>query len=144
MGCDLDGNAMVQIAAFCHGANFFRDDLEYIRFIEDESKANPNIGAFASESFLPIGMLSDGELPPATARVSGHVLEARRETNVATGLSFWAMLVKTVGMTLDVVADDEQLEGEPAVGGVLAGSCWLSAVPAEGGGSRRLDLEIVA
>ena len=131
MACDLDGNALVQIAAFTHGGQCFADDAAYDDFIQQEAAENPAL-AFGVESFLPIGLLSDGQLPPATCRISGRILEVRRQTNAATDREFWALLVKTVGMTVDIVGDDEQLTGEPVVGGIVAGSFWLSAVPAEG------------
>ncbi len=143
MGCDLDGNAEVQIAAFCHGGSIFMDDDDYARHVALDAKDNPNL-AFAVDSFLPIGLLSDGELPPATARVSGRIMESEQRVNDATGRRFWAMLVRTVGMTLDVVAADEQLDGDAAAGGIFAGSCWLSAVPVEGHGIGGPKIEIVA
>ncbi len=131
MACDLDGNALVQIAAFCHGGETFDSIEAYDAAVAEDAKDNPHLN-FAAESFLPIGLMSDGELPPATARISGTILEVRRLTNRWTQRPYWAVLVKTVGMTVDVVADDDQLTGEPIVGGIVAGSFWLSAMPADG------------
>jgi hypothetical protein len=129
MACDYDGNALVQVAAFCHGGEVFADEADYAAA---QREAHPEL-SFEIESFIPIGMFDvDGAIPPATARLSGRVLEADRLTNPATGRHFWAVLVKTFGMTVDVVADDEQLTGRPEPGSVLAGSFWLSAVPADG------------
>ena len=129
MACDLDGNALVQIAAFCHGGEAFASDADYL---DAQARAEDNL-RFGVESFIPIGLFDrEGRLPPATARLSGRVLEAERLTNPATGRPFWAALVKTFGMTVDVVADAEQMEGEPSAGGVVAGSFWLSALPADG------------
>ena len=132
MGCDYDGNALVQVAAFAHGAEAYPSVESYLTAMEAVNEENPDL-AFEVESFLPIGYFDpDGQIPPATARLSGIILEASRVKNPATGREFHAVLVKTVGMTVDVVADDEQLSGEPAPGGVLAGAFWLSALPAEG------------
>lgn len=132
MACDYEGNALVQVAAFTHGAAAFPDVESYRAAQEEIERENPEL-AFDVQSFLPIGYFDpDGKIPPATARVSGIILEAQRLTNPITGRPFHAVLVKTVGMTVDVVADDEQLEGEPKPGGVLSGAFWLSALPAEG------------
>lgn len=129
MACDYDGNALVQVAAFTHGAEVFEDADAYFEAME---QIQPGVN-FEIESFLPIGIFDEsGEMPPATARFSGHVLEATRLKNPATDREFWAILVKTVGMTVDVVADDEQLSGTPRPGMILAGSFWLSALPADG------------
>ena len=132
MACDYEGNALVQPTAFTHGAEVFDSVADYLAYQRQVHADRPEL-AFAVESFLPIGLLGEGQgLPPATARLSGIILEADRVTNPATGRSFHAVLVKTVGMTVDVVADDEQLTGEPKPGKVLAGSFWMSALPAEG------------
>ena len=129
MGCDYDGNAVVQVCAFCHGGEAFATEAEY----EAAQHENENQMAFAVESFLPIGLFdTEGEMPPSTARLSGHVLEVERVTNRATNRAFWAVLVKTVGMTVDLVADEEQLTGTPVVGGVVTGSVYLSALPVDG------------
>ena len=130
MACDYDGNALVQVAAFTHGAEVFDTAESYNAAMKEIS---PDGMRFDVEAFLPIGVLdANGEFPPATCRLSGHILEVQRLTNSATNQAFWAILVKTVGMTVDVVADDDQLTGTPEPGGILAGSFWLSAVPAEG------------
>lgn len=132
MACDYDGNALVQVAAFAHGAEAFPDVASYRLAQAELERENPEL-SFAVESFLPIGYFDpDGQIPPATARLSGIILEARRLTNPATGREFNSALVKTVGMTVDVVADDNQLHGEPVPGGVLSGAFWMSALPAEG------------
>lgn len=132
MACDYEGNALVQVAAFAHGAEAFPDVPAYRAAQAVIERENPDL-AFDVQSFLPIGYFDpDGKIPPSTARLSGIILEAHRPTNPATGRQFHAVLVKTVGMTVDVVADDEQLGGTPQPGGVLSGAFWLSALPAEG------------
>ena len=132
MACDYDGNALVQVAAFAHGAEAFPDVEAYRAAQAELEQENPDL-SFAVESFLPIGYFDpDGQIPPATARLSGIILEAKRVTNPATGREFNTALVKTVGMTVDVVADDNQLAGVPVPGGVLSGAFWMSALPAEG------------
>jgi hypothetical protein len=132
MGCDYDGNAVVQVCAFCHGGEVF-DNAEAYFTAQSETEAEEAAMSFDVESFLPIGLFDEeGKIPPATARVSGRILEVQRVRNPMTDQPFWAVLVKTVGMTIDVVADDEQLTGEPQVGGVLVGSVYLSALPVDG------------
>ncbi len=122
----------MQVAAFAHGAEAFPDVEAYRAAQAELEQENPDL-SFAVESFLPIGYFDpDGQIPPATARLSGIILEAKRVTNPATGREFNTALVKTVGMTVDVVADDNQLAGVPVPGGVLSGAFWMSALPAEG------------
>lgn len=132
MACDYDGNALIQPTAFTHGAEVFESVEAYHAHQLDLHSEDQTL-AFAVESFLPIGLFDpEGQVPPAAARLSGIVLESRQIVNPATQRMFHACLVKTVGMTVDIVADPDQLTGTPAPGAVLAGSFWMSALPAEG------------
>lgn len=65
--------------------------------------------------------------PTAQALCGGHVLKVEMRTNPATDLTYCAMLVKTHGGTIDMVADPDTFRGKPVVGGIVQASCWLSA-----------------
>lgn len=112
---------MVQIAAFAHELAAFASDEA---FSESQGEIK-----FAPESFVPAGLFSNGDelaKPSATAVFTGHILEINRLTNPETGAPFYHLLVRTLGGTVDVVADPEIVQGEPDVGGVVNGSFWLS------------------
>ena len=135
MACDYEGYGLVQVAALCRGADVYADAEAYFEAMD---RLRPGV-SFAVESFLPVGLLEpDGGLPPAAATLSGRVLEARRIENPAGGRAFWWALVKTVGMTVDLVAGDGQIAGEPRPGAIVSGSFELSALPADG--PRRADV----
>lgn len=87
--------------------------------------------AFASKSFVPIGMFSttgDGgkvETPSSYAALTGHVVEARKLENEATGHAFHWLSVEGVGAPIDIVADPEIVQGEIAAGSTVEVICLL-------------------
>lgn len=129
LACDYDGNALVQVTAFTQAATVFDDE----QALADALHAvDPDMN-LAAESLLPIGILHDDPATPlCAARLSGIVLEFDTVENPATKQRFHTALVKTCGMTVDLVASDEQLAGELAVGKLVAGTVILSAIPAAG------------
>ena len=65
MACDYDGNALVQPTAFTHGAEVFETVEDYVAYQKQQlARDDPEL-AFAVESFLPIGLLGEGEAPTA-------------------------------------------------------------------------------
>jgi len=67
-----------------------------------------------------------GSLTSADALFTGRVREARSLSNAVTGARFHWMLVDTLRLTIDVVADPEVLCELPAPGSIVSGSLWLS------------------
>lgn len=116
----------LQVAAFAH----------QLVCAPDEDSFRPQEGLWGPEAFIPTGVvevrgirrkprLRDRPIPEAM--LSGRVERAGRARNPATEREFWALSVRTLGGTLDVVADPEVVEGEPAEGAVVQGEFWLSA-----------------
>lgn len=81
--------------------------------------------AFAAKSFVPIGMFAaaDGEgakEPPSSyAALTGRVTETRMLDNEATLRRFRWLSVETLGMSIDIVADPEIVQGEIAAGATV-------------------------
>jgi hypothetical protein len=127
--------ATMQIAAFARTLTCWPDDAAYTaqeeaRWSSREGPEDRPVKGFAAESFIPSGMFaldpSKPHTPKAEAIFTGHVLDTRVLVNGLTGRSFRHALVRTLGGESDVVADPEVVKGEPAVGGVVQGSFWLS------------------
>jgi hypothetical protein len=123
----LPAGAVLQVAAFAHSLDWWPDDTSYEAAQRERWEGKPG---FAAESFIPSGLfLPGGEPrdPVAEAIFTGHVEEAEVPRNPATEAPFHRLLVRTLGGTIDVVADPTIVNGEPVVGGVVQGSFWLSA-----------------
>ena len=111
----------MQVAAFAHDLACFVNDEA---FSDSQGEVK-----FAPESFITTGLFSVTEepvTPTAMGMFAGHVEEAHLLKNPETGASFYHLVVRTLGGTVDVVADPESIEGRPTVGGVVQGSFWLS------------------
>ncbi len=111
--------------------------LQIAAFVEKELRCYMSDGAYhsvrgrsaaPSEVFEPTWDQGDspGE-PSAQALCGGRVVSVEMKTNPATDLPFYALLVKTRGGTIDMVADPETLRGRPVEGGIVQANCWLSA-----------------
>lgn len=88
--------------------------------------------AFASKSFVPIGMFSasandgDDKQPPSSyAALTGRVIEARMMENEATGRSFQWLSVSSLEIPIDIVADPDVIVGDIAVGSTIEVICFL-------------------
>lgn len=81
----------------------------------------------AAESFFSDGLFGDPAAAEPLALLSGTVLGGRTATVDATGQTFHAVRVRTVGMEVDVclAADDHPAAPEP--GAVLAGTVYVVA-----------------
>lgn len=105
----------LQIAAFAHELKCFLDESAY----ETALAGQPHL---ASEALIPTGLFSpkgDLVVERAQALFTGRVLEAVLHTNPTSGNTFHALLVRTLGGTVDVVADQPLLTGEPVQGGIV-------------------------
>ncbi len=136
--------AQAQIAAFPHDLSVFASEDQFAAV-----QANEQV-KFAPESFFASGLFSaSGETggqtvfhdpsaaefeAPARAFFTGRVLSAERRVNAVTGQAFLAALVKTVGGTVDVVADENLLDRGLSRGSIVQGEFWLCARLIEGNG----------
>lgn len=113
--------ATVQLAAFAHEMTCFADEAEF----DESQQGTPR---FAPTFFIPSGLFTgDSPEPPrAMALFAGHVERSELRTNPASGHPFHCLSVQTMGGVLDVVADPAIVEKEPAAGGIVRGSFWLS------------------
>ncbi|MBX2806081.1 MAG: hypothetical protein KTR19_08920 [Hyphomicrobiales bacterium] len=129
--------AEAQIAAFPHQLTIFADEAAF-----DAAQAREEV-KFAPESLFASGLFAQGEgeqgsmvfrdpnaedfNAPAHAFVTGRVLSLVKRQNSVTGQSFYTTLIKTLGGTIDLVADESQISGELAPGAIIQGECWLCA-----------------
>jgi hypothetical protein len=120
---DLPSVQTAHVVAFAHEIQAFESPEAFDRSQPEERK-------FASQFFIPSGLFQPGggetDPPAALAVFAGHVLQADRRTNPATGRDFYWALVASHGGSYDVVADPSLLEEPPVVGGVIQGQFWLS------------------
>jgi hypothetical protein len=136
--------AHAQIAAFTHELVVFpNEDAFKAAQVEERVK-------FAPESFFASGLFSssaeagghavfhdpsaDEFDAPSRAFFTGRVLSAKRRTNSVTGQTFHTALVKTLGGTIDIVADDAQVQDELRPDAIVQGEFWLCARLIEGNG----------
>ncbi len=140
--CPILANA--QIAAFPHDLVVFPDEATFT-----QSQAHQSV-KFAPESFFASGLFSgpgegaaqavfhdpneDRFEAASRAFFTGRVLEAVTRRNSVTGQEFYSALVKTLGGTLDVVADKTQLRAELKPGNIIQGEFWLCGRLIEGNG----------
>ncbi len=136
--------AQAQIAAFTHELSVFPNEQA---FAATQSREQVK---FAPESFFASGLFSPSEEPggqavfhdpssedfdaPSRAFFTGRILTAERRTNSVTSQSFQTALVKTLGGTIAVVADDSQIQGEFRPDSIIQGEFWLCARLIEGDG----------
>jgi hypothetical protein len=136
--------AEAQIAAFPHDIMVFPNEDEFARAQIGEKVQ------FTPESFFASGLFSsagaaggaatfhdpsaDEFNAPSRAFFTARVLSVEERRNSVTGQVFNAALVKTLGGTIDVVADRRQVHSELAPGCVVQGEFWLCARLIEGNG----------
>lgn len=136
--------AQAQIAAFPHEISVFPSENAFTA-----SQAGEKV-KFAPESFFASGLFSSsGEAggqavfhdpsaeefnAPSRAFFTGRILSAERRMNSVNGQSFLAALVKTLGGTIDIVADERQIGPGLHPGNIVQGEFWLCARLIEGNG----------
>lgn len=91
---------------------------------EREDRADKPL-RMASDSFLSYSVFGPAEEAQPYARLFGTVLRADRRTVVATGQSFIAARVSTIGIEADVCFPD--IETIPAQGNIVGGDVFLIA-----------------
>ena len=118
----------LQVAAFAHELTLFESEDEYDAHLSLSESLK-----FAATAFIPSGLFCPEPAPPlAHAIFTGRIEAWERRYNGATGEPFYALLVRTLGGTYDVVADPSQVEVTPTVGGIARGSFWLSGRVVDG------------
>ncbi len=120
LGAERPLDVVAQVAAFALDATAFPDAAA---FAAAQGGDGPGL---AVPSLVPVGAFGDGE-PTAVVLLAGIVEETAARVNPVTGEAYRWARVATLGGAVDVVAAPADLDGEPAVGGVLAGTFWLSA-----------------
>ena len=135
--------ASAQITAFPHELAVFPNEEAFTR-----SQTGLAV-QFAPESFFASGLFGQGDgsgqtvfhdpnddrfEAPSRAFFTGRVLQASLRHNSVTGQDFHTALIKTLGGTLDLVADRSQIQGELRPGNIIQGEFWLCGrlIEAEG------------
>lgn len=132
--------AQAQITAFPHELAVFPSEETFTRSQQGQTVQ------FAPESFFASGLFSgegtgqavfhdpnaDHFEAPSRAFITGRVLKAGLRQNSVTNQEFHTALIKTLGGTLDVVADKMQVQGELRPGNIVQGEFWLCGRLIEG------------
>ncbi len=129
--------ATAQIAAFPHELSIFPSEDAFTA-----AQAGEDV-QFAPESFFASGLFSMGDddagrtvfhdpnaedfNAQARAFITGRVLSSAKRRNSVTGQTFCTILVKTLGGTIDLVADELQIGGDLQPGAIVQGEFWLCA-----------------
>lgn len=128
--------AQAQVAAFPHDLAVFPNEEAFNRV-----QAQENV-KFAPEAFFASGLFSPGDgggqavfhdpsgeefTASSMAFFTGRVLASELRQNSMTGQTFHSALVKTLGGTVDIVADERQVQGELRPGSIVQGEFWLCA-----------------
>lgn len=114
----------LRIAAFAHDLRCFPNESAL------QTEGGPYAG-FAPQCFIPSGLMQpDGSPrtpPEAIAIASGIIRSGETIRNPVTQEEFLHLLIDTLGGSLDVVAENAVVHGEPVVAGIVLGRFWLSA-----------------
>jgi len=128
--------AHAQIVAFPHDLTVYPHEDAFNK-VQDREKVK-----FAAESFFPSGLFSGGDgsdgavfhdplakdfNAPSRAFFAGRVLSSEARTNTVTGQAFRTALVKTLGGTVDIVANEQLLQCDLRPGNIVQGEFWLCA-----------------
>ena len=129
--------AEAQIAAFPHQLTIFANEEAF-----EAAQATEEL-KFAPESLFASGLFTHGAGnegsmvfhdpnaedfdAPAHAFLTGRVLSSAKRQNSVTGQTFYTTLIKTLGGTIDLVADESQISDALAPGAIIQGEFWLCA-----------------
>ena len=111
--------ASVSIAGFVHGLDTWSDIDAFQDAVEDDPPP-----AFQAEGLTP-----DPEDPnphTSVATLSGRVTHIEQRTEPLTSGTFQVLRVETPIGEITLVAAEGQIEGDPAVGSIVAGRAWLT------------------
>ena len=111
-----------QIAAYAETVQYWPNKEAYDALLQDGI-------ALSDEHIIPIGFFPDSEAEQTPrALLGGKITAVERCTNTFTNQDYWHITLSSLGDVFDVLVAPETLEGEPAVGGILQGQVWLSAM----------------
>lgn len=114
----------LQIAAFAHELVCFTDE-------NDMRASGGPMADLPPRFFVPTGLMNpDGsrrDPPRAMSYFAAPIRSCERIENPVSHAEYWRLVVESLDGTLDVVADDSVLAGQPTPGGIALGEFWLSA-----------------
>jgi hypothetical protein len=121
VGAEVD----LQVAAFAEQVQCF---ASVDQFRADKSRSMN----LATEAFIPSGLFDPSGKSEASPRsqaiLSGSILSSELRSNRLTTVPYQYLLVRSLGGTFDVVAEQRLFGGsQPRKGGIIFGSFWLSA-----------------
>jgi hypothetical protein len=114
----------IELAALAHEAELFDG--------EDAYRAAPGdiyrvpLGSFTSAAHFGADEHVEG-FQESTGLFSARITAAQALANPVTGARFWEIEIRPQGVGLRILADQETLGGEPALGQIISGSAWLVA-----------------
>jgi hypothetical protein len=105
---------------------------ERFELFADEAAYRASGTPFAVRSLVPSGLFAPGvvgggDRAPvrAEAMLSGTVSTARRRRNERFGGTFWAVVVDTLQIQVDLAVDPDLVTGPPEEGQICSATAWL-------------------
>lgn len=111
---------VAQIAAFPAKLTLFENVEDYLEKREKELAAESFVSGLAMSNTVD-------HTPGADALLTGSIEKVHMHENEVTGLPFYHLEVRCLGLLFDVVVSAEQLTCKPKAGHIMQGVCWLSA-----------------
>ena len=123
----------VRLSCFAREMQVFADEAAYYAARGAPDAEHPKLSAHA---FIPVGLFAvaqevngDAATPPqapsSAALLTGKILEHRTYTNEASGKDFVWMLVESLEVTFDILADPAVVTGEIADGATIEAAVWI-------------------
>jgi len=129
-------NVSFQLTAFAEELECFEDEAAYLAaHARKQQLLQERLGLVDEEAapplppihFVPCGLMVDkGGKPQPKANFGGEVIGGSALTNPITSQKTVYLKVKTLGMTVDVVADASIVNCRPKLHGFISGYFWLS------------------
>jgi hypothetical protein len=113
---------ILSLAGFAHELRSWPDEETFAASMRDEPTG------FVATSIVPVGLFgSNTGRARSQGVVTGTVVASELRYNPATERPFRRLLLETYGGQIDVLAAPDIVQGEPAPGGVVRATCWLTA-----------------
>jgi hypothetical protein len=114
----------IELAALAHEAELFDSEAAYRAAPGDVYRVP--LGSFTSAAHFGADEEIEG-FQESTGLFSARILAVQTLVNPVTGARFWEIEIRPQNAGLWILADQETLGREPAVGQILSGSAWLLA-----------------
>lgn len=110
----------ISVSAFADSLKIFESEEMYMKAMENEKLK------LAPESNIHLGLFQNKETPDSNIMMSGKIIKHKQMVNPLTNNPYYWILLKSLGGTVDVVADPDFIHAPLEVGGIISGTFWLA------------------